>query len=328
MSNSIYSHPDEQYLNIMCEVMAYGIMQGNRTIYEAQFIPSAMVKWDLRNGMPVLTTKHLFFKQSIGEILGFIRGFTSAKDFRDFGCRFWDSDANENKAWLYSPYRKGVDDTGAVYGATWRNRNVILKAKSIEEAKFLTSYGYTMDDSVMGSNYYTKDVDQLAECVDKIINNPTDRRIIMHAWFPELFPMMCLPPCHVMYIFVPDVSNKVLHMTMVQRSCDLLLGVPMNIFGSALLLELIAKATGYTAGVLSHQMTNVHLYTNQFEQAGVQLGRTPLPLPQISIRRPTPGYIITETAIEWLESVTPDDIEIINYRHHPALERVEMAQDK
>jgi len=314
-----------QYLDIIKEVLQEGVTRGNRTNQNDMFIPSATIKVDLRSGFPALTTKQLFYKQSIGEIIGFLRGYDNAEDFRALGCNIWNSDANENKTWLASPYRKGKDDLGKIYGNTWRKRTVYKESASTSENLYLEKNGYSL---ISDEYIYSKDIDQLHDVVDAIINNPNSRRIIMHAWFPELFDECALPACHVLYRFIPDEKNRVLHMTMFQRSCDLFLGVPFNLFGSSLLLALIAKATGYTAGTFTHQMADVHLYDKAVEQAKIQVAREPMMLPMLRIHKTGGECTTTDAALEWLEGVEPQDIELAHYKHHPRLERVEMAQEK
>jgi len=320
---------DLQYLDVSRRIDKNGVTQGNRTVFDAKFIPGAMIQHDLRNGFPAITTKKLAYNKSIAEIIGFIRGFDTTEQFESMGCDFWKSDANENKKWLASPWRKGRGDLGKVYGSTWRNREVIVRAVSEHEVAAYVSEGYVAENITdAGVTYLAKHFDMFRDCIDTIINNPEDRRIIFHAWFPELFPKMALPPCHVLYHFIPDKKNNVLHMCMYQRSCDFLLGVPMNIFGSALIQALVAEACGYTPGVFTHFLGNVHFYENQYEQAAIQRGREPRKLGNIVINKGVPDVITTDSAIEWLESVEPGDIEIIGYDPHPSLERVEMAQEK
>jgi len=298
------------------------VTQKNRTCYDAKFIPSATITQDLRFGFPCLTTKQVYYKQAIGEILGFIRGYDSALEFRNLGCKIWDSDANENKTWLNSPYRKGEDDLGKIYGNTWRKRVVYKEDRGLNE-EYLLENGYTHK---LG-NVYSKTIDQLHDVVDKIVNTPQDRRIILHAWFPELFDEMALPPCHVMYMFVPDEHNKVLHMTMTQRSTDFLLGAPFNLFGSGLLLQLIATATGYQPGQVTHNMTNVHLYENQIEAAEIQLTKNHDPLATLVVKQQN-GTITTKSAMMFLEKLEPSDIELVGYKHQGPLPKVKMAQEK
>jgi len=275
------------------------------------------------DGFPAVTTKQLYFKQAIGEVIGFLRGCENASDFRALGCKIWDSDANENQTWLNSPYRKGTDDLGKIYGNTWRSRSVYKESTS----QVVEDYLLDNDYSFLSDTIAVKEVDQLRGVIDSIINKPNSRRIIMHAWFPELFDEMALPPCHVLYRFVPDETNKILHMGMYQRSCDLLLGVPFNAFGSALILSLIAKCTGYTPGVFTHHMDDIHLYENAIEQAEIQSIRTPLPLPTLKIDDSKLTECTVDEALDWLETLAPGDIELTYYKHHPKLEPVEMAQE-
>jgi len=177
--------------------------------------------------------------------------------------------------------------------------------------------------------------DQIHDAAKTIIDNPQSRRIIINGWNEEPYDFSSLMPCHVMYEFVPDAKNKVLHLTMTQRSCDTLLGVPMNIFGSALILKIFAEATGYTAGKLTHNMTNVHLYDNQFEQAEVQMSREPKLLCDVDVKisdalveARKKGEIKVDEVMDFINTLSPDDIEVKNYTSHPALEKVEMAQER
>ena len=318
---------DTQYLALTDDILhKNGVVQENRTGINAKFIPSGVIVSDLRDGFPLLTTKKLATKANFGEIMGFLQGHTSAGAFRDLGCNIWDANANQNKQWLDSPFRLGEDDMGVVYGATWRNREAIVRVHTDREKQGYINLGYKLIHKTDSSYLMSKDIDQLRDVIDKILHNPSDRRIIMHAWFPELFPQMCLPPCHVMYEFVPDMQNNVLHMTMFQRSCDHLLGVPFNHAGSAFLLKAIATACGYTAGVLSHQMTNVHLYDNQYEAAQIQLDRIndSYSLPNLEFIQPVLENS-TDGVLDWLENINHSCYELTNYEHHDPLPKVAMA---
>jgi len=338
----------KQYLDIIKNVLESGVVRENRTDQKDWFIPSATITHDLRDGFPALTTKQLFYKQSIGEILGFIRGYNNADDFAKLGCRFWFSDANENKTWLNGHYRKGENDLGKIYGSTWRSREVFKRVpywdgagedshgNQIPEADleaYLQRNGYECVNgegaTAKSGLVYSKFVDSFRDCIDSIINKPNDRRIIMHTWFPEIFDEMALPPCHTMYKFTPDAKNNVLHMSMFQRSCDLFLGVPMNLFGSALLLKLIADATGYTAGVFTHQMADVHLYEKSIVAATEQTYNTPLELASIETTKITNSNITTNSALHWLENIEPSEIKLNGYMFTSLdSKRVEMAQEK
>lgn len=153
--------------------------------------------------------------------------------------------------------------------------------------------------------------DQLAHCIAKIKHNPSDRRMIVDHWNPNELHLMALPPCHMNYSF--GVRDGYLDMNMYQRSCDVPLGIPMNIASYSLLLILIAKITGLKPGVFTHFMWNIHIYEDQYEQIKTQIGRKPFEAPTIKINRDITSLDDIENKLEI------DDIEFINYEHHDAI---------
>lgn len=283
----------KQYLELLQTVLDTGIRQSNRTGIDTLTIPGAMLKFDLRDGFPAVTTKKLAFNQVKGELIGFLRGATSAAQFRELGCTIWDQNANENEAWLNNPARTGHDDLGRIYGANWRDFT-----------------GVEIDGSPVS-------IDQIANALQTLRTDPHSRRILVSAWNPAELAEMALPPCHVMFQLLPHVDAKVLHMTMYQRSCDLFLGIPFNIASYALLLELFAAWSGYEAGTLTMFMADTHIYVNHIDQVKEQLRRDPLPLPLLAVVYPI--AVQDRTADYLINSLNPDDIELIGYHHHPAI---------
>jgi len=160
----------QQYLDLVREVLDTGTWQMNRTGIRTKFIPGAMLRFDLTKGFPVVTTRKAPVKSSIAEMIGFLRGYTNAADFRDLGCKFWDGNANANKAWLASKYRQGTDDLGQIYGHFWRH--------------------WTGDDGSV--------TDQVMNALTTLITDPTNRRIIVNGWKVEAITQGrgALPPCH------------------------------------------------------------------------------------------------------------------------------------
>jgi thymidylate synthase len=150
--------------------------------------------------------------------------------------------------------------------------------------------------------------------LDTIRNNPTSRRIIINAWRPDEFDQMALPPCHVLYQFIVNVEKHELNLCMYQRSCDMFLGVPMNIFGSALMLHLFAAATGLKPRHFTHFLADAHIYVNHVDQVKEQLTRDPLPLPQLLIHHSLYGANANELA-----AIEPYQIALGGYAHHPAI---------
>lgn len=160
-----------------------------------------------------------------------------------------------------------------------------------------------------------KVIDQLANALHEVMYNPTSRRIKVEAWNPAKLDQMALPPCHTGFQLYVDTKNNELSMTMNQRSCDMFLGVPFNIASYALLLHLIAEATGYKPRHLKMFLTDVHIYENHVEQVKEQLSRTEFPLCKLKFCKIREG----ESPIEYLEVLEPDDIWLENYESHPAI---------
>lgn len=290
----------KQYLDLLRTVLEQGTRQANRTGVDTLFIPGAMMQFDLGHGFPIVTTKRLNFDACKGEMLGHLRGYSSADKFRELGCNVWDANANKNKEWLESPHRKCHDDLGRIYGVQWRR----WRSMDADEG------------------YWNGYVDQVKEAVTAIMTNPTSRRIIINAWCPDEMAQMALPPCHVLYQFLVNVERQELNLCMYQRSCDMFLGVPFNISGAALLLSLVARATGYVPRMFTHFLADAHIYVNHVSQVEEQLGRTSHALPMLSLD--VPVCSTPQQALEVLTQVRPADIELHGYMHEPSI-KAEMA---
>lgn len=272
-----------QYHDLLRDILQHGYMQGNRTTKPALTLPyGSTMRFDMRDGFPAITTKRLHFAGIVGEIIGFLRGYTNADDFAALGCKWWRKDADENTQWLASPHRAGDGDLGRVYGAQWR--------------RWKTDAGY---------------LDQVALALGLIRSNPENRRIIISAWRPDEFNQMALPPCHVLYRFQVNIAAGELNMSLYQRSADMFLGVPMNIAGGALMLHLFAAATGLTPRWLTHHLDDTHIYENAIEAVHEQLANEPLPLPTL-----TNTYDLVGANADELAAIDPVDLSLTGYRYH------------
>ena len=276
----------KQYLNLLERVLEEGKWQQNRTGIPTKRIEGAMLEFNLKEGFPAVTTKKLAWKNVVGELLGFIRGYTDAEMFRELGCTIWDQNANENEAWLANSNRVGKDDLGRIYGAQWRNWTV---------------------------PYSTQTIDQLENAVSEIMHNPTSHSIIVTAWNPGELDLMALPPCHMTYQFLVDVESNELSLCMYQRSCDLFLGIPFNIASYALLLEMVAAATGRVASKLVMFLADVHIYQNHIEQVLEQLKREPFAPPQLKIAE---VFFNSSVGLNRLNEAEPSDFQLENYVSH------------
>lgn len=205
----------------------------------------AQMRFSLREGrFPLLTTKKVFMKGIVHELLWLISGSTNIKYLVDNGVHIWDEWADEN------------GELGPVYGKQWRDWDV--------------------HDGGRGN------IDQLANVINELKTNRFSTRHIVSAWNPADLKRMALPPCHTLFQFHVSTNNE-LSCQLYQRSADMFLGVPFNIASYALLTHMIAKVCGYTPGDFVHTLGDYHIYANHIEQVAEQLSRPPKPFPTISI---------------------------------------------
>lgn len=232
---------EKQYLNIGRKIINSGTWIYNaRTGKKCLTIPNATMRYS--KTPPLLTTKSVAVNSAISEIIGYLRGYTSAADFRRIGTKTWDKNANETKAWLANPRRKGVDDMGKVYGAVAKD------------------FG---------------GVDLIHKVFSDIIAGKDDRGEIISFWNPSVFDEGCLRPCLMQHQF--QIIGKKLYLTSYQRSCDFALGIPFNMVQSWFLLMFACHVSGFEFGAVEHHMVNVHLYEDQVDIfRDVQLKREPV----------------------------------------------------
>ena len=160
----------------------------------------------------------------------------------------------------------------------------------------------------------------MRQCLDTIIANPADRRILFHAWNCAQLDQMALPPCHLLYQFLPNAAKRELSLCLYVRSNDVGLGAPFNLCEAAIMLSLAARLTGYVPRWLTYFIGDAHIYENQLEMLGEQRAREPFPLPRLVIADRIPAFAETgEYEPEWLDRVEPGDFMLENYRHHPPL---------
>lgn len=331
-----------QYLALVRKVLAEGSLQGNRTSQRAISMHGAFIRCDVSQGFPALTTKKLAFKSVVGELVAFLRAKTSAADFRELGSKVWDQNANENAAWVANPWRDGVDHLGEVYGAMWRRwpafklldlgkESTDLSADSAadqrQRAKLAHALGrgYRVISSSHdeGGNLQAvlhKDIDQLRDCLDTMMTNPTDRRMLFTGWNPAMLDSVALPACHHTYNWSINVEKKELSLAMTMRSVDIGLGLPFNAASCAALMELVGRLTGYTPKWLSVSMADAHIYEPQLDMVAEQLRRIPMKAPRLTLSERIPAFAATgKYEPAWLDAVHPSDFSLEGYEHHAPL---------
>jgi thymidylate synthase len=256
-----------QYLDLLAHVLESGVDRPDRTGVGTRGVFGYQMRYDLGQGFPVLTTKKLHLKSIIHELLWFLKGDTNIAYLKENGVSIWDEWADEN------------GDLGPVYGAQWRS--------------WPTPHGQT--------------IDQVANVITSLRENPNSRRHIVSAWNPAEVDNMALPPCHCLFQF--HVAEGRLSCQLYQRSADIFLGVPFNIASYALLTMMVAQVTGLKPGDFVHTLGDAHLYLNHFDQAREQLTRQPKALPQMWIN----------PEVTSLEEFRYEDFKLENYVADPSI---------
>ncbi|TDH72975.1 hypothetical protein CCR75_002070 [Bremia lactucae] len=255
-------HEEMQYLDLIRKILEQGVKREDRTGTGTLSVFGAQMRFSLRdNVFPLLTTKRVFWRGVAEELLWFISGDTNAQTLQQKNINIWDGNGSREYLDSRGLYHREIGDLGPVYGFQWRH------------------FGAKYTD--MQADYTNQGVDQLAEVIQKLRTNPTDRRIVLSAWNPIDLNEMALPPCHMFCQFY--VANEELSCQMYQRSADMGLGVPFNIASYALLTRLIAQVTGLKPGELIHVIGDAHVYMNHVKPLQQQLTRTPRPFPKLYI---------------------------------------------
>jgi thymidylate synthase len=270
----------QNYLQLLQDILDKGTRKSDRTGTGTISHFGYQLRFDLADGFPAVTTKKLHFKSIIHELLWFLQGSTNIGYLNDHGVTIWNEWATDE------------GELGPVYGAQWRD--------------------WIAPDG--------RHIDQITQLLADLKNKPDSRRHIVSAWNPALLPdetrspkenaamgLQALPPCHTMFQF--HVADGRLSCQMYQRSADVFLGVPFNIASYALLTLMIAQVTDLQPGDFVHTFGDVHIYLNHLDQVHTQLGREPLPLPQMKLNPECRN----------LFDFRYEDFELINYEAHPGI---------
>jgi len=255
----------KQYLDLLDHVLNRGNLKEDRTGTGTHSVFGWQMRFDLKDGLPLLTTKKLHLRSIIHELLWFIKGDTNISYLKENKVSIWDEWADSN------------GDLGPVYGKQWRSWD-------------------TPDG---------RKIDQLNDVINQIKKNPNSRRLIVSAWNPSDVVSMALPPCHCLFQFY--VSENKLSCQLYQRSADIFLGVPFNIASYSILTHMIANVTGLSVGDFVHTLGDAHIYTNHFNQAKLQLSRSPKKLPHLKFKK----------KFNSINDFKYEDFELLGYDPHP-----------
>ncbi len=263
----------QAYLQLLNHIIETGTDKADRTGTGTRSVFGYQMRFDLSKGFPLVTTKKVHLKSIIHELLWFLKGDTNIAYLKEHNVKIWDEWADEN------------GDLGPVYGKQWRSWE---GAGGVE-------------------------VDQVKELIHQLKTNPDSRRMIISAWNVAELPNMKLMPCHCLFQFYTSAPNengrRKLSCQLYQRSADVFLGVPFNIASYALFTMMVAQVCDMDLGEFIHSFGDVHLYKNHFEQAQLQLNRTPFDLPEMKIN----------PLVKDIFEFKFEDFELLNYQSHPGI---------
>ncbi len=283
------SHVDEVYNSLVKRVLSKGSKMSDRTQIGTISRFGESVAFNLQKGFPILTTKRVFWKGIVEELLWFIRGSTNTKELDAKGVKIWNANTSRETLDKLGFVGRAEGDLGPGYGFQWRH------------------YGTQYKDCY--TDYTGLGLDQLQNVIDQLKENPRSRRIIMTSWNPKDVPQMSLPPCHscLVQFLVDDAKNLTCIMT--QRSCDIACGLPFNVSSMALFTHMVATISNLVPYRLLIQIGDAHIYLKHVNQIVQQIERQSLPMPTIKINKR-----------EKIQDFTTADIVLENYEAHPSIE--------
>jgi len=278
---------ENKYLELLNIVKCEGIKKETRNGITYSYF-GHLLKFDISNNIfPLLTTKKMFYRAIVEELLWFLRGSCNSKELEEKGINIWKE--NSTREYLdkngFYDYEEGY--LGPIYGFQWRSFN--------------------------------GETDQLKYILEELQKN-NSRRILINAWNPCQLSQQALPPCHVLYNFFK--YNDGISCMMYMRSSDLFLGLPFNIASTALLTYIIAKVSGLKVREIAISICDAHIYEEHLTQINTQLERTPYSFPTINIKKSIDLNLSIEEKIKWIENLVFEDFELNNYISHPAIKAI------
>jgi len=291
---------EQTYLNLVQEAIMYGDYHDDRTKVGTYSLFGNQLVFNLEGGiLPLLTTKKIMVKSILKELLWIMKGQTDSKILNQSGVKIWNDNGSRSFLDASGFTTREEGDLGPIYGFQWRHAG----------AEYIDSM----------TDYNGQGVDQLKQLVDRLVANPTDRRMIICSWNVPQLSQMALPPCHCLVQFYVR-GGKYLDCKLYQRSADLGLGVPFNIASYSFLMYVLGKWCNLTPGKFIHTFGDVHVYSNHVDALKVQLTRKPYPFPTIEF--------VGDFTLETLKDITMDEwcnsFIIKNYTYHPAI-KMDMA---
>jgi thymidylate synthase len=331
----MYFNGENGYLNLLKDTLANGENKKTRNGNVVSTFGSMINFKNINECFPLITTKKMFFRGIVEELLWFLRGSTNANELKKKNVHIWDG--NSTREYLDSiglDYPEG--ELGPVYGWQWRKfgkeygKDDDDYEDDYDNEEFcinlFSSYNAYADtdtdtDTNTDTYYDDKGVDQIKYIIEELLKEDSSRRAVLSGWNPVDLKKMALPPCHILYIFNKSSKGLSCHMTL--RSSDLFLGLPFNIASTALLTQILAHVLHINASEICLSICDAHIYEEHISQVNKQVKNEIYELPKLIIKKDAPDITSSiDEKIRWIESLVYEDFELSNYKSHAALSAI------
>jgi thymidylate synthase len=318
----MYYNGENGYLSLLKETLANGENKLTRNGNVLSIFGCMIHFKDISTAFPLITSKKMFFRGIVEELLWFLRGSTNANELKSKKVHIWDG--NSTREYLDSiglDYPEG--ELGPVYGWQWRKFGKEYEKYNEESEEDIYNDMNSTDDETVDANTdsFIKGVDQIKYILEELSKENNSRRAVLSAWNPVDLHKMALPPCHILYIFNKSSKGLSCHMTL--RSSDLFLGLPFNIASTALLTQILAHTLHIPAHEVCLSICDAHIYEEHTHQVNKQIDSELYDLPKVIIKKDAPDIKSSiDVKIKWIESLVYEDFELSNYKSGASLSAI------
>jgi len=318
----MYYNGENGYLSLLKETLANGENKLTRNGNVLSIFGCMIHFKDISTAFPLITSKKMFFRGIVEELLWFLRGSTNANELKSKKVHIWDG--NSTREYLDSiglDYPEG--ELGPVYGWQWRKFGKEYEKYNEETEEDIYNDMNSADDEAAdaSTDSFIKGVDQIKYIIEELSKENNSRRAVLSAWNPVDLKKMALPPCHILYIFNKSSKGLSCHMTL--RSSDLFLGLPFNIASTALLTQILAHTLHIPAHEVCLSICDAHIYEEHTPQVNKQIDSEIYDLPKVIIKKDAPDIKSSiDVKIKWIESLVYEDFELSNYKSGASLSAI------
>lgn len=318
----MYYNGENGYLSLLKETLANGENKLTRNGNVISIFGCMIHFKDISTAFPLITSKKMFFRGIVEELLWFLRGSTNANELKSKKVHIWDG--NSTREYLDSiglDYPEG--ELGPVYGWQWRKFGKEYEKYNEESEEGIYNDMNSTNDETVDANTdsFIKGVDQIKYIIEELSKENNSRRAVLSAWNPVDLHKMALPPCHILYIFNKSSKGLSCHMTL--RSSDLFLGLPFNIASTALLTQILAHTLHIPAHEVCLSICDAHIYEEHTQQVNKQIDSELYDLPKVIIKKDAPDIKSSiDVKIKWIESLVYEDFELSNYKSGASLSAI------